>query len=98
MGEGVELELGEQLRGQLEIDHTGVEALELLDEDLVEDGGGITATEAAGFLGREVLPAGLDSVVDEGVLDSGLLGAERHWLIMHGWDQTDAGPALDPRA
>ena len=62
--------------GSQVIHDAGVEPLELIDENGIEDRAGHPAPQVHGLLGREVGPAGVDRVADEGFLNRPFLAAE----------------------
>ena len=59
----------DDLLGSQVIHDAGVEPLELIDENGIEDRAGHPARQVHGLLGREVGPAGFDRVADEGFLN-----------------------------
>src|SRR5208337_3401965 len=66
----------EDFLGSQVIHDSGVEPLELIDENGIEDRARHPAPQVHGLLGREVGPAGVDRVADEGFLNRTLFAAE----------------------
>src|SRR5262249_32329278 len=63
----------------LEMVHrSGVERLNLLDEDLPEERAGLTSTQTQGFLWRQIAPARFGGIMEERFLDGGSFAAEAH--------------------
>ena len=66
----------EDVLGSQVIHDSGVEPLELIDENGIEDRARHPAPQVHGLLGREVGPAGVDCVADEGFLNGPFLATE----------------------